>query len=47
MLICVVGVSLMDSVFLPLISMGLVVVLWMSILLFLIDARVGGGQLVD
>ena len=46
-LVCVVGVSLSDSVFLPSISIGLVVLLWISMLLFLMDASVGGGQLVD
>ena len=44
-LVCVVGVS--DSVFLPSISIGLVELLWISMLLFLMDARVGGGQLLD
>ena len=43
LLVCVVGVSLSDSVFLPSISIGLVVFLWISMLLFLIDASLGGG----
>ena len=46
-LVCVVGVSLRDSVFLPSIIIGLVVLLYISMLLFLMDARVGGGQLFD
>ena len=46
-LVCVVGVSLSDSVFLPSIIIGLVVLLYISMLLFLMDASVGGGQLVD
>ena len=39
-----VGVNLKDSVFLLSISMGLVVLLWISMLWFLIEASVGGGQ---
>ena len=42
-IVCVVGVSLSDSVFLPSISLGFVVVLWILMLLFLMAARVGGG----
>ena len=47
LLVCVVGDSLRDSVFLPSIIIGLVVLLYISMLLFLMDARVGGGQLLD
>ena len=43
----VVGVSFRDSVLLPLMSIGLVVVLWISMLWFLMDANVGGGQLLE
>ena len=46
-LVYIVGVSLSDSVFLPSIIIGLVVLLYISMLLFLMDARVGGGQLLD
>ena len=45
--VCVVGVSFRDSVLLPSMSIGLVVVLWISMLWFLIDANVGGGQLLE
>ena len=46
-LVGVVGVSFRDSVFLPSMSTGLVVVLWISMLWFLMDANVGGGQLLE
>ena len=46
-LVVVVGVSFRDSVFLPSMSTGLVVVLWISMLWFLMDANVGGGQLLE
>ena len=45
--VCVVGVSFRDSVLLPSMSIGLVVVLWISMLWFLLDANVGGGQLLQ
>ena len=46
-LVGVVGVSFRDSVLLPSMSIGLVVVLWISMLWFLIDANVGGGQFLE
>ena len=45
-LVVVVGVSFRDSVFLPSMSTGLVV-LWITMLWFLIEASVGGGQLLE
>ena len=46
MLVGVVGVSFRDSVLLPLMRTGLVVLLWISMLWFLMEASVGGGQLL-
>ena len=45
--VCVVGVSLSDSVCFPSIRIGLEVLLCIFIVLLLMAARVGGGQLLD
>ena len=45
--VAVVGVNLSDKVCLPSIKIGLLVMLYIDIVLFLIEASVGGGQLVD
>ena len=47
MLVCVVGVIFKDSVCLPSNRMGVLVLLGTLMVLFLIAARVGGGQLGD
>ena len=47
MFVCVVGVSLKESVFFLSIRIGLLVVLCIFIFLLFMTARVGGSQLVD
>ena len=45
--VCVVGVSLKDRVWVPSSNIGCLVLLWSWVILFLVEASIGGDQLLE